>query len=197
MISRRSFLVGLGGLVTSAFIARARTHVLETRTPLLLDPGRAEETLYLYDHTGADTGNAWQVSLGPWELEPPPPPTWRQHLAQRGYSFATPADLERVWNECSLGPQDLDQPLDGFGWVDYWEHRESPSARAYWLLKELGLDCPLDAHGRKAGRIEFLDSPNPMSAWHWVELRDDLSVSLLQARLIETGHRIRVAVAND
>ena len=192
MISRRSFLLGLSGLVTSAFVARAQAHVLETRAPLLLDPGRAEEILYLYDHAAADTGNRWQVSLGPWEAVEPPPPMRRQHLLKLGYA---PGDLERVWRERDGEPEELDQPLDDYDWADYWERHESPSAKAYWLLKELGLDCPLNARSSKAGRIDFLDSPNPVSAWHWVELRDDLSVSLLQARLIEAGHPIKLMLA--
>ena len=196
MISRRSFLIGFGSLVTSAFVARAQAHVRESRAPLLLDPGKAEETLYLYDHVGADTGNAWQISLGPWEEVEPPPPTWREHLTRRGYALATPDDLERVWRECSIQPEHLDQTLNDHRWADYWEDRESPSAKAYWLLKELGLDCPLNARGTKAGRIEFFDSPNPMSLWRWVELRDDLSVSLLQARLIEAGHRMKLVVGD-
>src|SRR4051812_27967745 len=37
MISRRSFLIGLGSLVTSAFVARAEAYALEYGTPLLLD----------------------------------------------------------------------------------------------------------------------------------------------------------------
>jgi hypothetical protein len=42
--------------------------------------------------------------------------------------------------------------------------------------------------------MEFHSCPNPMSSWHWVELRDDLSISLLQARLVEAGHPIRVVM---
>ena len=38
-------------------------------------------------------------------------------------------------------------------------------------------------------------SPNPCSSWHWVELRDDLSASLLQARLIELRQPIRLKIA--
>ena len=49
MISRRSFLLGLGSLVTTSFVARARAHVRESGGPLLLQPKKADETLYLYE----------------------------------------------------------------------------------------------------------------------------------------------------
>ena len=61
MVSRRSFLLGLGGLVTSAFVKRATYHIVETQTPLLLYPGRTEETLYVYDWFSC--GDSYQLAL--------------------------------------------------------------------------------------------------------------------------------------
>ena len=67
MISRRSFLLGIGSLVTSSFIARARAHVRESGGPLLLPPKRAEETLYLYeDFDLSDRPCANEVPGQPW-----------------------------------------------------------------------------------------------------------------------------------
>ena len=43
MISRRNFLIGIGGLVTTSFLARARTHLRQAGAPLLLEPKKAEE----------------------------------------------------------------------------------------------------------------------------------------------------------
>ena len=104
-------------------------------------------------------------------------------------------DVAVVCRKMSLSPDQLDEPVPGWTWADYWEHSGSPEAQAYWLLKELRLDFSLGKHGPTAGRIEFLDSPNPCSSWHWVELRDDLSASLLQARLVELGQPIRLEIA--
>jgi hypothetical protein len=62
------------------------------------------------------------------------------------------------------------------------------------LLKELKIGCGLNSRHEKEGRIEFFSSPNPMSDARWVELRDEMSVSLLQARLVECGHPIKIVV---
>ena len=45
MITRRSFLLGAGGLLTTAFVTRVQRHVRETARPWLVDPGSADETL--------------------------------------------------------------------------------------------------------------------------------------------------------
>ena len=48
---------------------------------------------------------------------------------------------------------------------------------------------------RQAGQITFEEfGGSPGNSYTWVELRDDLTVSLLQARLIELNLPINVAV---
>ena len=48
---------------------------------------------------------------------------------------------------------------------------------------------------RQAGQIIFEEfGGSPGNSYTWVELRDDLTVSLLQARLIELNPPINVAV---
>lgn len=55
--------------------------------------------------------------------------------------------------EMSLSPAELDEPLPGFSWADYWEHSGNPEAKAYWLLKALNIDIPAGT-GQMAGRID-------------------------------------------
>ena len=198
MTSRRSFLLGIGALVSASFVTRVKAHVLEIARPLLLEPKRAEETLYLYDQSGWDDDWKWRVSLGPDDVhEPPPPPTWREHLRPLGYTFETKEDYERAFREMSLEPEDVDKHLDGYGWVSYWEHNETPQAKAAILLKELKLDCALHARGDKAGLIYFEEwGGHPGSCERWVDLKDDLTVSILQARLIERHLPIKVVVGS-
>ncbi|GEO18415.1 hypothetical protein [Microvirga aerophila] len=198
MISRRSFLLGLGSLVTASFAARAQAYALAEGAPLLLDPGPVERTLNLYE--GLEPGeddwtNKWRISLGPWQQDPPDPPTWREHLRQQGYHFDSPDDLDRIWRERWVAPEELDAPLPEQLWWSIWEHDESPQAKAFTLLKELGLDCGLNQAGEKAGRINFVEwGYHPGSSERFVELRDDLSVSLLQARLMERNLPIRLVL---
>jgi hypothetical protein len=198
MISRRSFLLGLGSLVTASFAARAQAHALAEGVPLLLDPGPAEKTFHLFAalNPGEDElANKWRISLGPWQQDPPPAPTWREHLRRQGYRFETPEDLARVYCETSTRPEHLDELLPEQSWWSVWEYSESPQAKAYTLLKDLGLGCALNTPGEKAGRIAFIEGGwHPGSSERWAELRDDLSVSLLQARLIERNLPIRLVI---
>jgi hypothetical protein len=198
MISRRSFLLGLGGLVTTAFAARAKAHALAEGEPLLLDPGRVEKTLHLFglpDFAEGELTNRWQVSLGPWQQDPPPAPTWREYLRLQGHRLDTPEDLTQACRQAFLAPADLDEFLPEQSWWSCWEVSESPQAKAYTLLKGIGLDCALDLPGKKAGRITFVECGyHPGSSERFVELHDDLSVSLLQARLIERNLPIRLVL---
>ena len=144
MISRRSFLLGIGSLVTTSFVARARAHVRESGGPLLLQPKRAEETLYLYegfDLSGEPCGTKYRISLGPDQYPAPPPPTWREYLKPQGYTFNNESDYERAYSEMWLMPENVHQALDGVSWANVWEFSESPQAKAHQLLADLNLDC--------------------------------------------------------
>ena len=71
-------------------------------------------------------------------------------------------------------------------------HRTSP--KAHHPLKDLDLGQAGSAL-RQAGQIMFEEfGGSPANSFTWVELRDDLTVSLLQARLIELNLPINVAV---
>jgi hypothetical protein len=83
--------------------------------------------------------------------------------------------------------------LNGFSWQDQWDNFTGPHARAHHLLKDLDLGQAGSAL-RQAGQIIFQEFGRPGFDYHWVELKDDLTVSLLQARLIELNLPINVAV---
>src|SRR6478609_5330634 len=98
MIGRRGFLLGAGGLLTAAFVVKAKAFTRQTGWPLLLQSQEAEETLCVYDQPWNDWGK-WRMSLGPDEFEAPPAPTWRDYLIKNGDPLETQADLERVHDE--------------------------------------------------------------------------------------------------
>ena len=96
MITRRSFLLGAADLLTTAFVTRVQRHVQETARPLLVDPGSADETLYLYNQQSWSDRNKWRLSLGPYDGDTePPPPTWREHLMAR-HRLESTDDVEAV-----------------------------------------------------------------------------------------------------
>ena len=133
------------------------------------------------------------MSLGPDQPVAPPPPTWREHLRSLGHRLETPDEIDRVCREHDLPLDELDFHLNGFGWEDSWDNFTGPQAKAHHLLKGLDLGGAGSAL-RQAGQIIFEEfGGSPGNSCTWVELRDDLTVSLLQARLIELN-LINVAV---
>ncbi len=67
-------------------------------------------------------------------------------------------------------------------------------AKAFLLLKGLDLSHSGSAL-RQAGQIIFQEfEGSPGNSYTWVELHDDLTVSLLQARLIELNLPIDVVI---
>jgi hypothetical protein len=210
MLTRRGFLIGAGGVVTAAFVNKASAFSRKTGEPLILPfAKRRAETLYIYqqdcggwsyDEDGEDRGEPfdrygkWRVSLGPDQPIAPPPPTWREHLRSKGHRLDTEEDVERILAERSLTPEELDSPLDGFGWEDMWDNFNGPQAKAFHLLKQLDLGAD-DSKLRHSGEIIFQGfGGRPGLNYTWVDLKDDLTVSLLQARLIELNLPINVAV---
>ena len=77
---------------------------------------------------------------------------------------------------------------------DRWDNFAGPQAKAFHLLKGLDLGHSGSAL-RQAGQIIFEEfGGSPGNSYTWVELHDDLTVSLLQARLIELNLPIDVAI---
>jgi hypothetical protein len=181
-------------LLTASFVNRAKAFSRRSGKPLVLSPARKpEETLFVYRQE-SDYGGEWRVSLGPDQPFAPPPPTWREHLRSLGHSLDTQDEIERACMGHDLSLEELDARLNGFGWEDSWDNFTGPKAKAHHLLKGLDLGGAGSAL-RQAGQIIFEEfGGSPGNSYTWVELRDDLTVSLLQARLIELNLPINVAV---
>jgi hypothetical protein len=196
MFDRRRFLIGAGALLTASFVRRANAFSRKAGEPLILAAARRpEETLYVYrQEQWSDYGGEWRVSLGPDQPFAPPPPTWREHLRSLGHPLQTEDDIERACKVYDLPLEDLDTRLNGFGWEDRWDNFAGPQAKAHHLLKDLDLG-QAGAALTQAGQIIFEEfGGSPGNSYTWVELQNDLTVSLLQARLIELNLPINVVV---
>jgi hypothetical protein len=192
MLDRRRFLIGAGGLLTAAFVRKASAFSRRLGEPLVLPTARKpEETLYVYWQDWKDYAK-WRVSLGPNQPFAPPAPTWREHLCNLGHRLETSEEIARVCNEENVRPEELDKRLSG--WEDTWDNFTGPQAKAHHLLKKLDLGAA-GSKLRQAGEIIFEEfGGGPGNCYTWVESKDDLTVSLLQARLIELGLPINVKV---
>lgn len=73
--------------------------------------------------------------------------------------------------------------------------RTKGQAKADHLLKALDLGSAPNSKLKQAGQLIFESyGGHPGSSAHWVELKDDLTVSLLQARLIDLDLPIRIII---
>jgi hypothetical protein len=72
---------------------------------------------------------------------------------------------------------------------------QRPAGEAFHVLRKLDLGA-IDSKLRQACEIIFEEfGGGPGNSYTWVELKDDLTVSLLQARLIELNLPINVKIA--
>jgi hypothetical protein len=146
---------------------------------------KPEETLYVYrqhwkDYEANHYDAEWRVSLGPDQPFAPPPPTWREHLCSLGHRLETNDDIKRVCIQMGVEPEDLDKRLNGFGWQDEGDNFTGPQAKAFHLLKKLDLGAG-DSTPRRADEIIFGEFGRSRNSYTRVELKGDLTVSLLPA----------------
>ena len=186
MLSRRGFLIGAGGLLTAAFVKDAQSFVSRTRRPLLETPPEVAQTLYWYDN-----GDGLLLTIGEYELEPPPPPTWREFFVSEGIPHATEDEARLIWEDHIIWPEDYDEPVNDRYWYDWFDLEGGPCAKAYRLLDDLDLGPDLDS-GEK-GRIWLSrKGPIPATTAAGSQASGKLALSLLQARLIDLNLPIRI-----
>src|SRR4029078_308812 len=133
--SRRGFLIGAGSLLTTAFVGDARPFIRRTIQPLLASPPQVSQTMYWYEIP--DEG--YQLSLGEWTMNAPPPPTWREFFVNRGTPRGTEAEIIAVCNEYYIGPEHFEKPVNESYWREYWEIEENPCTKAHRLLSKIDL----------------------------------------------------------
>jgi hypothetical protein len=113
--SRRGFLIGVGAMLTTAFVKDARSFIHRNSQPLLTSPPQVVETMYWYEIP--DEG--YQLTLGPWSFAPPPP-TWRKFFISEGIPHRTESEIERICSSHLIEPGDFDKPISD--WED-WLHQ--------------------------------------------------------------------------
>ena len=183
--SRRGFLIGVGAVLTAAFVKDAHSFIDRTNQPLLVPPSQVVETMYW--HEIPDEG--YQLTLGPWSFAPAPP-TWRKFFVSEGIPHRTDAEIEKVCSSHLIEPADFDKPVQRRYWEDWFDITGGPLARAYHLLQRIDLGPERDSGGGPL--LEFNVGSHPGDNTHYVNAKDMLSLSLLQARLIDLNLPIRI-----
>jgi hypothetical protein len=188
--SRRGFLIGAGSLLTTAFVKDAQSFIRAKGRPLLVPPKQVLQTLYWYDNfddEGDTVSGGYLLSLGEWAMFPPPAPSWRELFIKEGIRHETEDELKST----GLEPGDLDTPVDARYWQQRFDIEDGPCAKAHLLLCDI--DFGPDLETAKSPQLEFHSgSGAPFDNSLWVNAKDELSLSLLQARLIDLKMPIRV-----
>jgi hypothetical protein len=188
LLSRRGFLVGAGSLLTTAFVKDARSFIRTTGRPLLAPPRQALQTLYFYD--GADD-DSYLLSLGEWRIDPPPAPTWRAFFISEGIPHQTEDEIERLCYDHDIAPKDFDDPVADRYWAEHFEWEGNSLAKAHRLLCKIDLGPNLQTG--EAPQLASHEGSHPGDNSCWVDAKDELSLSLLQARLIDLKMPIKIA----
>lgn len=193
-MKRRTFLVGVGGLITVPLFEQFIRFVREEGRPMLLTPSTASETLHVYPPIYPDEGG-YAVTLGPIELDPPPT-TWEEFLSRKGYDLDDPEVREEIELDWSVTPDRFKEECPAHYVYREWAVSQSPSARAFELLESLDLGPELKGQKNAKGRLDFFEGTAPGDCQRWVECKDLVTVSLLQARLRELDLPIAVKMAD-
>jgi hypothetical protein len=183
--SRRGFLIGVGTVLTTEFVKDARSFIHRNSQPLLASSSQMTETIYWYEIP--DEG--YQLALGPWTYAPPPP-TWRRFFIDQCIPHGTNKEIEKLCSDHLIEPGDFDKPMSERYWYYWFDIVGGPLARAYHLLEKIDLGPERDSE--RGPVLDFNIGSHPGDSTHYVNARDMLSLSLLQARLIDLKLPIKV-----
>jgi hypothetical protein len=181
-IHRRSFLLGLASAFGAASIPDLHARILNKGAPILLEPEHISDRIHVYDNGMLCLGDHWEKTF--------PRVTWLRYFTDLG--ARTKADIAEYAAIYDIDPGDL---IGDEYWPEVYDLQYTPQAAAYHLLRRLKVGTGLRSKAQTCGRLDFFSGSNhPGSNDQWVEAGCDLSVSLLQAHLIELRQPIQVVM---
>lgn len=187
-VSRRAFLSGLATMLGATSTDSLTRKIQDLGRPILLNSRKPENFLHVFNNGLLMMGN----DCAGYNC---PRPTWRQLFAEEGLPIHDPAEIPRILANKFMEPDELDEAVPDVCWPMAYETTWSPMARAARFLEKLKIGPRLRSGSNQIGRLDFHYGDNhPGSSEIWVEAEDDLSVSLLQARLIELDQPVQVVM---
>ena len=139
-MDRRSFLIGTGSMLTSAYVAKANWF-LRNKNSVIPLTNRNQDTTELFF---VNQGLEYELRLGSPDFGLVDL-TYRQVLARyRGVELPehepiTLSQFREVYEDWGITPKMLDQPADLADYVDEWGRKDANKAKAYDYL--YGLDA--------------------------------------------------------
>jgi len=189
---RRTFLVGVSGLLTWPLVKRIETHILQHGQPYLEDVQGATKTLFVYPDSD------FQITLGSRD-DLDDVPTWREYLIDNGILPRPPtkprlSHFREALEHHGVSPRQLDETVDDEEWFESRPRTSTPNGAAYQLLSALDIGPELRDEGGHVGELRFIDGAGPGNDYLGVHCSNLLTVSLLQMRLRELGELVRVRI---
>ena len=196
-MDRRSFLVGSGAVLTTAFVAKAKWYIRNKNAVVPLDVTSVNTSKLYFVNQGSE----YELRLGTpdfgfEEL------TYREVL-NRYRSVYLPKDekislseFRQVYDDWGIKPKQLDQIADLYDYIDEWGRSDAPKAKAFRYLECLNLFNDEDREGLRVGDLTFVDGPCPGNDYLGVTSFDPITASLLQARLLELGEDVCVEIVD-
>jgi hypothetical protein len=197
-MDRRQFLVRataiVGAIITPRFVREAKGYIEHRAAPLLVPPAEpAIRTL-----TAVCRPRGYGLYIGD-PTECAPTFTWREFAEEQGYDGRQDAlafILEQTDVTVREAREMIDEEVSDWRVSEWWDPTYSPSALAFEYLDELDLGPEFGANGRARGEICFTEGYRPGDSTVIVEVTDDFSLSLLQARLNELGERTTIVLGS-
>ena len=197
-MDRRSFLIGAGSILTSAYVAKANWFLTNKNSAVPLLKSSKDTTKLFF----VDQGSEYELRLGSPDFGFEDL-TYREVL-DRYYDVYLPKDqavtlsqFREIYHDWGITPKMLDKEADFMDYIDAWGRNDANKAKAYWYLHDLDLFGPEEAEGLRKGDLRFIDGVHPGNDYLGVTSNDPVTASLLQARLLELGHDTSVEISQD
>jgi hypothetical protein len=195
-MDRRQFLVRaasvLGALITPSFVREAEAFARSEHSPLLLPPSAAAKRTLI----AVPSSRGYLLHIGDPD-ERVPEWTWRELAEEHGYYDEDALEFVADHNDgCTRRELRalLRQPADHWLVAETWEGCYASNTLAFNYLDGLDLGPEFGEAPGARGDLSFIEGYHPGNDTRAVEAADALTLSLLQARLVELGESTTLEV---
>ena len=191
---RRSFLIGLGAFLTAPYVAKVEASIAQKAMvePLITEASASRVLRAVPNHRG------FVITFD--EEEDLPELTYREMLDEfHGQWFQPGAPLseeeaEELGDIYEITPAQLDDIAPPGTYEAEWRERNNPTLNAFNFLDDLDLG-PEDEEGDDLrGDLLFIEGEHPGSTYIAVEAPNELTLHLLQARLLDLGENVYIRI---
>ncbi len=194
---RRGFLIGIGALLTAPYVAKVQTALAQKAMPVpLITEAEADRVLI------ASRMHRGFTLYFDTTQDPEPEYTYREMLSEFwGEDFPENApisaeDKAKLADDYDLVVEDLEAVAPFSLYAEQWREQNDPSHEVFSYLDDLDLG-PTDDEGEDLlGALDFVEGEHPGSSYYAVEARDELTLHLLQARLLDLGEEVFIRIEN-